>query len=177
MKHTINIQANQMVNTSLGETSHTNYFFFCTQYACTPTNYTFKLLFLLVLVFFFSHSLTIRNGIDHVERGEYEEINGQTVFIVRGFFRHITKNVSVAFSIFNTTDAYRIHVLLLFIFLALEQGIQVTAYIFDHAGYHEIPFNTDEDGISDLYGPNQDECDIKKGVYCIDRILLSLMVG
>lgn len=38
-------------------------------------------------------SLSIRNGIRHIESGEFEEQNGQTVFIVRGFFEQITKEV------------------------------------------------------------------------------------
>lgn len=60
-----------------------------------------------------------------------------------------------------------------------KQGIvKVTAYVFDHFGYHEIPVTTDSDGIVDLYGPEQaQDCDYSKGVYCIDRKLLSLMVG
>lgn len=50
--------------------------------------------------------------------------------------------------------------------------------MFDEFGYHEIPVSTDTDGIVDLYGPGQaHDCDFSKGVYCIDRKLLSLMVG
>lgn len=56
--------------------------------------------------------------------------------------------------------------------------MKVTAYVFDHYGYHEIQVTTDSDGIVDLYGPDQaHDCDYSKGVYCIDRKLLSLMVG
>lgn len=43
----------------------------------------------------FSHSLFIRNGIRRIERGDYEEQNGQKVFVVRGFFEHITKDVRI----------------------------------------------------------------------------------
>lgn len=54
----------------------------------------------------------------------------------------------------------------------------MTAYVFDHTGYHEIPVMTDSEGVIDLLGPDKDhDCDFSKGVYCIDRKLLSLMVG
>lgn len=54
----------------------------------------------------------------------------------------------------------------------------MTAYVFDDMGYHEIPVITDSDGVIDLLGPDQaHDCDFSKGVYCIDRKLLSLMVG
>lgn len=57
----------------------------------------FCFLFTIVLVLYFQclgpSSLKIRNGIRHVESGEYEERNGQPVFIIRGFFEHITKDV------------------------------------------------------------------------------------
>lgn len=53
----------------------------------------------------------------------------------------------------------------------------MTAYIFDHNGYHEIPVTTNSEGVIDFYGPDQNDCDNTKGVYCIDRKLLSLMVG
>lgn len=43
-------------------------------------------------------SLTIRNGIRRVESGEYEEHDNQKVFVVRGFFEHITNDVSVTIS-------------------------------------------------------------------------------
>lgn len=49
---------------------------------------------------FLSLSLTIRNGIRRVESGEYEEHNNQKVFVVRGFFEHITHDVSVTISHF-----------------------------------------------------------------------------
>ena len=56
--------------------------------------------------------------------------------------------------------------------------MKVTAYVFDQFGYHELPVTTDSDGVVDLYGPDQaHDCDYSKGVYCIDRKLLSLMVG
>lgn len=62
-------------------------------------------------------------------------------------------------------------------FLSFQQGdLKVTAYVFDQTGYHEIPVNNETDEIY-LSGPQQSECDYSKGVYCIDRKLLSLMVG
>lgn len=42
---------------------------------------------------FYIRSLYIRNGIRRIERGDFEEHNGQKVFVVRGFFEHITKDV------------------------------------------------------------------------------------
>ncbi|XP_055318519.1 uncharacterized protein LOC129576822 [Sitodiplosis mosellana] len=97
----------------------------------------------------YEFSLFIRNGIRRIERGDFENFNGETVFVVRGFFEHITK----------------------------DGVVKITAYVFDHMGYHEIPVTFDNEGIIDLYGPEQTDCDFSKGVYCIDRTLLSLMVG
>lgn len=59
----------------------------------------------------------------------------------------------------------------------LQGIVKVTAYIFDRNGYHEIPVTMNSEGVIDFYAPDQNDCDLSKGVYCIDRKLLSLMVG
>lgn len=59
----------------------------------------------------------------------------------------------------------------------LQGIVKVTAYIFDRNGYHEIPVTMNSEGVIDFYSPDQNDCDLSKGVYCIDRKLLSLMVG
>lgn len=42
----------------------------------------------------FVYSVKIPNGMRHVESGEYEDRMGQKVFIIRGFFEHVAKDVS-----------------------------------------------------------------------------------
>lgn len=67
-------------------------------------------------------SLTIRNGIRRVESGEYEEHNNQKVFVVRGFFEHITNDVSEQFP----TEFQNLHEtfekLLLFFFIEFHKN-------------------------------------------------------
>lgn len=61
--------------------------------------------------------------------------------------------------------------------IILQGEIKVTAYIFDHTGYHEVPFTLDGQAITDFRPGEDSDCDVTKGEYCIDRKLLSLMVG
>lgn len=107
------------------------------------------------------------------ERGEYEYRNGQLVFVIRGFFGHVTKTVNF-FSFF-----FWFHFVLWFIIyfvLDLQGDFKITAYIFDHNGYHEIP--TGGAVVTDFRPDGSDEdCDLAKGQYCIDQKLLALMVG
>ncbi|XP_031622426.1 uncharacterized protein LOC116340213 [Contarinia nasturtii] len=94
-------------------------------------------------------SLTICSGIRHIERGDFEERDGHKIFVVRGFFEHINK----------------------------DGIVKLNAYVFDHTGYHDIPVVTDNGGVLDLKGPDDDDCDNSRGVYCIDQKLLNLLVG
>lgn len=36
----------------------------------------------------------LRNGVKHAEIGEFEERNGQRIFVIRGFFQHVVNEVS-----------------------------------------------------------------------------------
>lgn len=117
------------------------------------------------------YSLTIRNGIRRVESGDFEQQNGKTVFVVRGFFEHITYDARD--SLHSNNNKIVSNEL-----IALQGAVKVTAYVFDHTGYHEIPVTTDSEGVADFLAPSQGvDCDFSKGVYCIDRKLLSLLVG
>lgn len=123
----------------------------------------------------FFYSVRLKEGRRHGERGEYELRNGKPVFIIRGYFGHITPTVILRDSITQF-----IHTLIAnvnnWFFLRYTQGdFQITAYVFDHTGYHEIPV---ENGVADFRPEISDsECDLSTGNYCIDQKLLTLMVG
>lgn len=61
------------------------------------------------------------------------------------------------------------------IFFSFQGDFHITAYVFDHTGYHEIPVET---GVT-YFRPDiaDSECDLSTGSYCIDQKLLTLMVG
>lgn len=40
------------------------------------------------------NSVSLRNGMKRAEIGEFEERNGQRVFVIRGFFQHVLNDVS-----------------------------------------------------------------------------------
>lgn len=42
----------------------------------------------------FINSIMLRNGVKHAEIGEFEERNGQRIFVIRGFFQHVVNEVS-----------------------------------------------------------------------------------
>lgn len=127
----------------------------------------------LIVCFVFVGSVVLKDGTKRGETGEYELRNGRRVFIIRGYFGRVTESVE------QTRTSIEV--------LASEQGTiyfqnnyEVTAYVFDHTGYHEIPIDstTDGEGIIDLR-PDQPgaDCDLAAGQYCIDQKLLAILVG
>lgn len=61
----------------------------------------------------------------------------------------------------------------------LQGSVKLTAYVFDHLGYHDLPVQTETEAtaVVDFRPGGDGECDLSKGEYCIDRKLLNLLVG
>lgn len=131
------------------------------------------------LIDFIAYSVRLKvEGTRHAERGEYEIRNGKRIFIIRGYFGHITPKV---YDKGQTQPYYLDHIHSMLknksvILSNIFQGdFHITAYVFDHTGYHEIPVDT---GITDFRPEiGGGECDLSTGNYCIDQKLLTLMVG
>ncbi|XP_037044851.1 uncharacterized protein LOC119080543 [Bradysia coprophila] len=102
----------------------------------------------------YKHEVFFSNGNWRAEHGEYEDHDGNVVFVVRGVFQYYTK----------------------------EGTYNTTLYIVDEYGYHNFelpPQLSTEDGTVDFRPDviSSSECGGYKESYCIDPKLLALLVG
>lgn len=80
-------------------------------------------------------SLSLKNGMRRAESAEFEEHDGHKVLVIRGFFRHIDKNVSGNVNAFGRNRLFFVWIFMLMIPFYVqftEQGENNSLFIRSH---------------------------------------------